>query len=98
MELTQEFGLEICNTSFQKPKLKLWSHLSPNVDKYQLDYIMIRRKRRNSVKDAQAYNNFASIGSDHRIVSAKVRLSLRSNHKGTMRKIRYDWKMLKDDD
>ena len=33
VELTQEFGLEICNTSFQKPKSKLWSHLSPNGDK-----------------------------------------------------------------
>ena len=83
---------------FQKPKSRLWSHLSPNGDKYQLDYILIRKKWRNSVKDAQAYNNFASIGSDHRIVSAKVRLSLRSNHKGTMRKIRHDWKMLKEDD
>ena len=77
---------------------KLWSHLSPNGDKYQLDYILIRKKWRDSVKDAQAHFNFASIGSDHRIVSAKVRLSLRSNHKGTMRKIRYDWKMLKEDD
>ena len=54
--------------------------------------------RRNSVKEAPAYNNFASIGSENRIVSAKVRLSLRSNHKGTMRKIKYDWKMLKEDD
>ena len=98
VELTQEFGLEICNTSFQKPKSKLWSHLSPNGDKYQLDYILIRKKWRNSVKDAQAYNNFASIGSDHRIVSAKLRLSLRSNNKGAMRKIKYDWKKLKEDD
>ena len=56
------------------------------VDKYQLDYMLIRRKWRNSVKNALCCNNFASIGSDHRIFSARVSLSLRSNQKGTMRK------------
>ena len=55
------------------------------------------KKSRNSIKDAKAYN-FASIGSNHRIVSGKLRLSLRSNHNSTMRKIKYDRKMLKEDD
>ena len=39
IELAQESSLEICNTMFQKPKSKLWTHVSPNGDKYQLDYI-----------------------------------------------------------
>ena len=43
------------------------------------------------------YNSFASIGSDHRVVTAKVRLSLRANTKTPPRKIRYNWKVLAQD-
>ena len=35
----------------------------------------------NSLLNVEAYNNFSSIGSDHRIVSARVRLSLQANGK-----------------
>ena len=39
------------------------------------------RKWRNSVKNAEAYSTFASVGSDHRIVSARIKLSLRKSGK-----------------
>ena len=62
--------------------------------KQQIDYILVRRKWRNSVHNAQAYNSFASIGSDHRVVSARIRLSLRAPAKKAIRKTKYIWKAL----
>ena len=43
----------------------------------QLDYILVRRKWRNSILNAEPYSTFSSVGSDHRVVSIKVRMSLR---------------------
>ena len=47
--------------------------------------------------DCEAYNTFSSIGSDHRIVSAKLRLSLRKS-KAPSQSVNYDWSALKDGD
>ena len=58
--------------------------------KLGLDYILVRRKWRNSVHNTEAYNTFSTIGSDHRVVSANVRLSLRVTKHA--KKVRYDWK------
>ena len=71
--------------------------MSPTGDKFQLDYILIRRKWRNSLKNVEAYSSFATVGSDHRMVSAKIKLSLRSNKNTAQRRIRYDWKQLQND-
>ena len=49
----------------------------------------------NSVKNCEAYNSFSSIGSDHRIITAMIKLSLRSNKKRTKR-MTYDWSVLKN--
>ncbi|XP_022109772.1 craniofacial development protein 2-like [Acanthaster planci] len=43
----------------------------------QFDYILVRRKWRNSILNAEPFSSFASVGSDHRVVSMKVSLSLR---------------------
>ena len=64
--------------------------------KQQIDYILVRRKWRNSIQDAQAYNSFASIGSDHRIVTVKIRLSLRAPKVKSTRKAKYIWKALEE--
>ena len=57
---------------------------------------MINSKWKNSLRNCQAYSSFASVGSDHRILSAKLRLSLRSKAV-TPRKENYDWSVLKSD-
>ena len=49
--------------------------------KSQVDYILINREWKNSVKSCEAYSNFSSIGSDHRIVSTKVKISFRVKKK-----------------
>ena len=58
---------------------------------HQLDYILVRRKWRNSILNSEAYNTFCSVGSDHRVVSAKIRLSLRTTR--NPKRNLYDWEM-----
>ena len=78
LDLTQEANLLITNTTFQKKAGKLWTYVSDMAGtKSQVDYILVNRKWRNSVKNVEAYNSFSSMGSDHRIVCARVKLSLR---------------------
>ena len=96
-DLLLERGLEIANTRFQKRKGKLWTYLSDmNQSKSQIDFIICRRKWRNTVKNCEAYSSFQSIGSDHRAVIARVKLSLRTS-KTPKRAPVPDWSKLKTD-
>ena len=81
LDLIDEFNLFSSNNNFMKNKSKLWSFTYPNGCRAQLDYILFRKKWRNSVHDAQAFSSFSNVGSDHRIVSSKVTLSLRAPKK-----------------
>ena len=56
---------------------KLWTYTYANKSKAQIDYVLINRKWKNSAMNCEAYSSFESVSSDHRIVTAKVRLSLR---------------------
>ena len=67
-----------------------------NNRKSQIDHILINIKWKNCLKNCEAYSSSASVGSDHRILSAKRRLSLRSNT-ATPRKENHDWNVLKSD-
>ena len=93
MDMAVEKNLVIANTQFCKKRGKLWTYISLGGSKCQLDYILMRKKWRNSLLNAEAYNTFASVGSDHRIVSARVRLSLRKS-KTLQRKKQRDWNLL----
>jgi len=79
---------------FQKRPGKLWTFEVPKGNRYQLDYILVNSKWKNSVLNSMAYSSLASVGSDHRIVTAKVRLSLRVTKAPTPEK-RYDWRQLR---
>ena len=92
-----ENNLLCLNTKFQKRPGQLWTHKSPTGGKAKLNYIIINQKWKNSVKNCGAYNSFVSVASDHRIVTAKIRLSLRANKKKRNNNIPYDWPTLKDD-
>ena len=46
-------------------------------NKDAIDCIMVRNIWRNSTKNYEAYNSFSSIESDHRILTGKIKLSLR---------------------
>ena len=80
-EMVDVFGtqLEATNPRFQKRPGKLWTFLSDAVlTKTQLDYVLVRKKWRNSVKNTEPYNFFSSLGSDHRVVVSDIKLSLRT--------------------
>eukprot|EP00111_Clytia_hemisphaerica_P016291 TCONS_00048242-protein len=69
------------NTLFMKNTNKLWTFQHPSGSKSQIDYVLVRNKWKNSVRNAQSYFSFSSVGSDHRVVSAHICLSLRSSKK-----------------
>ncbi|XP_072050064.1 uncharacterized protein [Amphiura filiformis] len=96
VDLAIEKNMICANTYFRKRKGKLWTFCSPAGNKYQLDYILLRKKWRNSLLNAEAYNTFASVGSDHRIVTSRIRLSLRKT-KTLPRGKNHDWKTLCSD-
>ena len=92
----QETDLYVTNGHFQKKTGKLWTYISDmSGTKTQVDYIMVNKKWKNSVHNCEAYNTFSSIGSDHRIVTAKIKLSLRTS-RAPSQGPNFDWTVLKD--
>ena len=85
-----ETNLIIASTRFQKKRGKIFTFISErNNFKSQIDYILINNKWKNCLNNFQAYSSFASVGSDHSILSATLRLSLRSKT-ATPRKANYE--------
>ena len=94
--LLMEHQLLAANTLFQKRAGKRWTFRDrASGTQRQLDYILVRRKWRNSILNAEPYSTFSSVGSDHRVVSMRVRLSLRVPKPSP--RIRYDWKAIAND-
>ena len=90
LDIVNEKQLVVTNTSFQKKINNMWTYMDPSGRNYQLDYILIRKKWINSNTNVEVYSSFSSTGSDHRIVSSKIRLRLRSNRNTLPRKIPYN--------
>ena len=93
--LLLENKLVCLNTLFQKRQGQKLTHTAQNIYTSQIDYVIINKKWKNSAKNCRAYNSFASIASDHRIVSAQIKLSLRENKKKTSKNKPYEWSCLK---
>ncbi len=92
-----ECDMEISNFRFRKKANKMWTHLSDGtLTKGQIDYILIRRKWKNSLKNTEAYNTFQSLGSDHRVVVSKIKVSFRKS-KRPEKRVHYDYSALKVD-
>ena len=94
MNVITENGLVCLNTKFQKKQSKLWTHSYPNGAKVQLDYMFVNRKWINSVLHSEAYSTFEGVSSDHRIVTTKIRFSLRANKRKANSQPQYDWSVL----
>ena len=77
---------------YQKGSGQTWNHTSPNNLKSQIDFIIINSKWKNSAKNSRAYNSFISLASDHRIVSANIKLSLRKIIKNVSKTKLYDFR------
>ena len=72
---------------FQKPKRKLWTWRHPAGHFSQIDYIIYRKRWRNSVHDCQAHTSSVAIRGDPDIVTATIKLiiSLRASRKVSKR-------------
>ena len=74
-----ENRLTCLNANYQKNKGKLWTYTYVNNNKAQIDDVLINKKWKNSTMNCEAYSSFEGVSSDHRTVTAKIRLSLRKN-------------------
>ena len=74
-----ENRLTCLNTNYQKGDGKLWTYTYSNYSKAQIDYVFINKKCKNSAMNCEACFSFEGVSSDHLIVTAKLRLSLRWN-------------------
>ena len=90
--------LTCLNTSFQKREGKLWTYTYPNNTKAQIDYVLINKKWKNSALNCEAYSLFEGVSTDHRIVTAKIRLSLRKNDTKTTTTKQYGCALLNNRD
>ena len=94
----QEADLFVANGHFQKKPAKLWTYLSDmSGRKTQVDYITINKKWKNSVHNCQSYNSFSSLGSDHRVVTAKIKLSFRKRQTKPCGD-NHDWSVLRNEE
>ena len=96
LELCQSANM--CVLQSKKPQRKsrqlTWRH--PNgVSVAQLDQIVVRAKWFNSFSMCRAFNS-VNVESDHRILCAKMSVSLRSSTKSTKKSAPINWKRLKD--
>ena len=78
----------------KKKRSELWTLTYSNGDRALLHYMMINKKWLNSGRNCKAYHSLESISADLRIVSLRIKLSLRANKKKSYRKITYNWEHL----
>ena len=88
-EFCQENALVITNTLFQQHKGRLYTWTSPDSQhQNQIDYILCSQRWRSSIQSAKTRPG-ADCGSDHELLIAKFRLTLKKVGK-TTRSFRYD--------
>jgi hypothetical protein len=89
-------GLVITNTWFKKPKRRLYTWKAPgDQNRHQLDYILVKHRFRNSMKDMQTMPR-ANNDSDHNLLDAKTWTRLKKIIKFQKGKPRWDVKKLYD--
>ena len=89
-----ENRLTYLNTNFQKKEGKLWTYIYANNTKAQIDFVFINKNWNNGALNCEAYSSFEGVSSNHRIVMAKIRLSLQKNATQTTSTVHYDRSLL----
>ena len=98
IQFCEENHLVICNTFFQHDHRKLYTWKSPgDRTRNQIDYIMVRNRFKNNVKNAKTYPG-ADINSDHNPVVIKLQIKLKSRGIKTSRTPQIDISALKQPD
>ena len=83
-------GLPCLNTKFKKRRGKLLTNTYANKDKAQLDYILMNKKWIYIAFNSEVYSTFKGVSPNHRIVTAKIQLSLHRNMTQTIKTAHYD--------
>ena len=76
----------------------LWTYTYANNNKAQIDYVFINKNWKNSAVNCEAYPSLKGASSYHRIVTAKIRRSLRKDATQTATTKHYDWAFLNNRD
>ena len=100
-DLCEANNMRIATTRKPHPNRQKWSGQYPNGSKTQLDHVILRRKWINSLQNCRCYNT-VEIDSDHCIVTANLKFSLRTNKKKprtfqcTIRKLSHQMMLLRN--
>ena len=94
-DFASEHSLTLGYPKFTKRRTKKVTWIAPNLDEHQNDHILIRSKWQNSLKNVESFIK-PDIKSDHRIVTARIKMSLRQNIKKSTT-VHLDWNPLKTD-
>lgn len=98
IDLCESNNLRLAHGRFKHRKGRLWTWEHPNHNlnepHAQLDHIIINGKWVNSLRNCRAYNS-VEVDSDHRIVCARIDISLRSNTKNQFKRKRFNIELLK---
>src|SRR6476469_115569 len=90
IEFCKSQNLVITNTWFEQEKRVRYTWKSPgDLRRYQIDYIIVRQRYRNSVKSSWSYPG-ADVYSDHNLVAMRLKLKWK---KIPRRKQQKKWKL-----
>ena len=92
LQLCESQNMRIVQSFFKHPHKHMWTHRRPNGQLVQLDHILINRKWFKSITNCRTYNS-PEINSDHKIVVAHVKITLKAYNKNK-RTPQVDWNSL----
>ena len=90
IEFCQRNKLVVTNTWFKRHKRRLYTWKKPgDGQRYQIDYILVKQRFRNSVKSAGTLNG-ADINSDHNLVVADISTRMKIIRRKTNIKVKWN--------
>ncbi|KAI8514635.1 hypothetical protein Bbelb_072260 [Branchiostoma belcheri] len=96
IDICEEYDLAIGGTLFEHKNIHKLTWTSPDgKTESQIDHIMVNNKWKRSLLDVRVMRS-ADIGSDHKLVVAKISIKLRKTKIGSHRERRFDVDTLKD--
>ena len=95
IDLCESMDLRPAHSHFKHRKSRLSTYRDPKGNFYQIDHIVISQKWWKSLRDCRAYN-ILDIGSDHKVVSANIKLSLRAEKKKANTRCKFMSEKLRD--
>ena len=85
------------NTVFKQPKRRIWTWQSQRKERYHLDYIMIRSRYRNTVRNCHSYPG-ADLNSGHNLVAANLKQVRYKKIKGARKRLKWNLSTLANEE